>query len=78
MLIRSQDKLILNDTSLLSIGRINKERYVIQDHDFEYGEYSTQEKALKVLDMIQTHLENLEYKVSGREVIFQMPQEDEV
>ena len=41
------------------------------------GTYSTKEKALKVLDMIETHLEELEYKIHNREVVFKMP-DDEV
>jgi len=41
---------------------------------FDYlGSYSTKEKALKVLDMIQKHIEDNIYNN-----VFQMPQDDEI
>lgn len=75
--IRSQDKEVLCECNEIYLN-VNCANYQIENEDWILGIYSTEEKALKVLDMIQTHLENLEYKVSGREVIFQMPQEDKV
>ena len=42
----------------------------------KYYLYAIKEKALKVLDMIETHLEDLEYKIHNREVVFQMPDDD--
>ena len=53
-------------------------KYGIWGDNAILGIYSTKEKALKVLDMIETHLEELEYKIHNREVVFQMPQDDEV
>ena len=75
--IRSQDKKILMEIKKIEIAR-NKVIVGFNGNFETLGEYSTEEKALKVLDMIETHLEHLEYKVSGREIIFQMPADEEV
>ena len=69
------DEFYTNNTRLIN-------NYEIVCYPFEHshcilGEYSTEEKALEVLDMIETHLEDLEYKIHNREVVFQMP-DDEV
>lgn len=77
MWIRSQNKKVLCKCEEVYLGD-HYDYYQIETDKWLLGEYSTEEKALKVLDVIQTHLEHLEYKVSGREVIFQMPQDDEV
>lgn len=52
-------------------------KFIIKANDIIVGSYSTKEKSLKVLNMIETHLEELEYKIHNRNVIFQMP-DDEV
>ena len=74
--IRSQDKEMIINCKFLGISELNHKFYIITD-DCTLGTYSTKEKALKVLDMIETHLEELEYKIHNREVVFQMP-DDEV
>lgn len=50
----------------------NKEIATITGHGWFLGEYSTEEKALLVLDMIQENLEYPYYEV------FQMPTDTEV
>ena len=80
--IRSQDKEILAECNVLKLKytSVNNRFYIYADSKGEkvyLGGYSTREKALKVLDMIETHLEELEYKIHNRNVIFQMP-DDEV
>lgn len=77
--IRSQNKEKLVNVNEIEIGIIHEiVFYDISGDNIFLGDYSTIEKALKVLDMIETHLEELEYKFSNREVVFQMPQDDEV
>ena len=78
MWIRSQDKEML----------LNCEGFDILDEDtiwFIYGcnttlaTYSTEEKALKVLDMIEKHIENMYIGIGnymGKP--FQMPQEEDL
>ena len=83
--IRSQDKeTLVNVNNSLCIDYtefdMTKENQLkaIYGDDVKLGTYSSEEKALNVLDMIETHLEDLEYKIHNREVVFQMPQDDEV
>ena len=64
MLIRSQDKRILinmNNVSSIEVGD-NELRIFADDGEtiYDLGEYSTKEKAMKVLDMIQEAY--MEYK----------------
>ena len=56
-----------------------------QSREIQIGNYSTKEKAIKVLDMIEKFYENIEYTKfmgCGREeiasYIFRMPQDSEV
>ena len=73
--IRTQDKeMIIN---CFAVGISLEDDKFICSNGYVLGKYSTKEKALKVLDMIETHLEELEYKIHNRDVIFQMP-DDEV
>ena len=67
MWIRSQDRKKLKEIHDVGIYRDNK---IWADCSF-IGEYSTKEKALKVLDEI---VHNLEYTYVE---VFQMPQDDE-
>lgn len=95
MLIRSQDKKILvnlEQCSYLKIRAYDRglrtldfNCWKIETSDFELGEYSTEEKAIKVLDMIQS--EYIRHrKCNGSNTItwfippkvFQMPQDSEV
>nr|DAR19607.1 MAG TPA: hypothetical protein [Caudoviricetes sp.] len=54
MLIRSQDnKTLFNFTQCINIGEHGKGAVIYVNNLYPAGEYSTAEKALKVLDMIQ-------------------------
>lgn len=68
MWIRSQDRKKLKEIHDVGIFRDNK---IWADCSF-IGEYSTKEKALKVLDEI---VHSLEYPYNS---VFQMPQDEEV
>lgn len=73
MWIRSQDRLRLQYVNRFEIEHFeNKEIATITGHGWFLGEYSTEEKALIVLDMIQDNLEYPYYEV------FQMPSDTEV
>lgn len=79
MLIRSQDKEVLSECFEVNLEEENNNCYqIINDNDWILGEYTTKEKALKVLDALEKHLEYLENKVGGRKAIFQMPQDRDV
>lgn len=78
MWVRSQDKTRLLKVEDARIGYNYVCSEIWANNNCILGTYSTKEKALKVLDMIETHLEHLEYEVSGREIIFQMPADEEV
>lgn len=80
MWIRSQDKENLADAN--DIGIIDIQNGVVQIYvnDQIYAVYSTKEKALKVLDMIQKLIKEQirlhnDWQIG---VVFQMPQDDEV
>ena len=87
MLIRSQKKtLMVNMDNVASICANNGNvvvDYVNSEHD-SIANYSTEEKAIKVLDMIQNsyqYCEECKYTGVGAsqpEFVFQMPQESEV
>ena len=68
MWIRSQDKKILTEIHDVEIDSANQ----IWGSGMLIGEYSTEEKALKVLDEIQKRTEYQYPKA------FQMPKDDEV
>lgn len=76
MWIRSQNGDTLTRYDLLEIVDFSKGVYVVtalaNGGPYQLGEYTTKEKASKVLDKIQFYLENETRKV------FQMPQDDEV
>lgn len=97
MLIRSQDKKRLVEMHGLFITEIRKRigakaEYIVgheifnyeNDSDLKIGEYSTEEKAIKVLDMIQNSYQYCEERkytgvgISQPEFVFQMPQDSEV
>ena len=82
MLIRSQDKKSI--TSCLELKIVEGEDICTSGGKF-LGHYSTEEKAIKVLDMIQNAYVNYQYsKWVGYEretvidCIFEMPQDEEV
>lgn len=73
MWIRSQDLYTLIKCELLYVRQCGSENYcVIGDERVVLGEYSTLDKALKVLDDIQ------EFNECTYSEMFQMPQDDEV
>lgn len=85
MWIRSQDRKILTEINNLDIDDINQ----IWDGSSLLGKYSSEEKALKVLDEIQDAIEDTDYYridnighgtyALGKGVqVYQMPQDDEV
>lgn len=73
MWIRSQDLYTLIKCERLSIRQCaSKERCIIGDECIVLGVYSTQEKALRVLDWIQNQIEYKNVEVH------QMPQDEDV
>ena len=95
MLIRSQDKKSLFNMDVMANLQINKKFgdsratyrvviYFTEDDIATIGEYSTEEKTIKVLDMIVDNYINLTaYKANdpyrkGCDSVFQIPQESEV
>lgn len=86
MLIRSQDKKALfnfNFTQFFNIGECRKGAVIYANNLYLAGEYSTVEKALNVLNMIQAAYEKYEYEKvfkTGTVLLdtFQMPDDSEV
>ena len=88
MIIRSQDKeriSVINNND--TIGVKNRTIYAyngVYETRVELGEYSTEEKVIKVLDMICENYQNCKMCESGlrqiaeTEFVFQMPEESEV
>lgn len=71
MWVRSQDRKKLTEIHDLDIDDINQ----IWDGSSLLGKYSTEEKALKVLDQIQYNVEMFEHEQT---TVFQMPTDNEV
>lgn len=71
MWVRSQDRKKLTEIHDLDIDDINQ----IWDGSSLLGKYSTEEKALKVLDQIQYNVEMFEHEQT---IVFQMPTDNEV
>lgn len=71
MWIRSQDRKILTEIHNLDIDDINQ----IWDCSSLLGKYSSEEKALKVLDQIQDNMESFEHEPT---MVFQMPGDEDV
>ena len=77
--IRSQNKKILMEIRQVEISKYNNIIIGFNSHFETLGSYSTKEKALKVLDMIQEHITNMYIGSSnymGKP--FQMPADNEV
>ncbi len=78
--IRGQNKTNLTECKTIDVlNRFNEFHVVANYIDFgevenykDLGQYSSERKTVKVLDMIQNHVETYSNKV------FQMPQDDEV
>ena len=83
MLIRSQDKktlVNLDNTNAICIYECDTGFTVDAwgvSIDHEIGEYSTEEKAIKVLDMICDSCRNTAF-IDEQAVVFQMPQDEDV
>lgn len=71
MWIRSQDKKKLKEIHEVTIYQANQ----IWGGCSFIGEYSTEEKALKVLDQIQDNMESFEHEPT---MVFQMPGDEDV
>ena len=86
MLIRSQDKkLITNCLELKIVAGIKEGEDICTSGGRFLGHYSTEEKAIKVLDMIQNFYSNFKFcEIWGSDItefynaIFEMPQDEEV
>ncbi len=87
MLIRSQDKKVMinfDNVCQVRTGGLNDDRLIVLVDDIVVvlGQYSSEEKAIKVLDMIQDSYEeaNSVCTMSGfvANTVFQMPQDSEV
>ena len=89
MWIRSQDKRLLSNVVFVGIKINHNIIYGVtqaSDTILELGKYSTEEKALKVLDKIQRHIELINITGSNEDgdtymlfkQVFEMTQDDEV
>lgn len=84
MLIRSQDKKFLIDIQGIEIYIVGTEIRISRwvDHYDMLGEYSTKEKAMKVLDEIENTYVRFQQRYGSstghRDCIYVMPQEDEI
>lgn len=89
--IRSQDKKCLAKTqeSWITKGKSGEFIINISNNSFKWytvGIYSTKEKAIKVLGMIQVKIKEPIYQVNiavgeietHKDIVFEMPQDDEV
>ena len=85
MLIRSQDRTKLVDIAgkTIAIDRANAIVIMYSNSNFLLGKYTSKEKAIKVLDMIQETYKQQKTEMIYREGIydirtFQMPEDNEV
>ena len=79
MLIRSQNKKELHNLDGIKMIKVvtNSQDYFVEvNSQHTIGTYSTEEKALKVLDMICDTCRNIAF-IDERAVVFQMPQDDD-
>ena len=81
MLIRGQDQSCIINLNCVTGIYIDEDSNVIAYHDNGrnswLGDYSTEEKAIKVLDMICDTCRNIAF-IDEKAVVFQMPQDSEV
>jgi hypothetical protein len=89
MLIRSQDKTILlnfSNSTVVYIAKNDKDFVILSlenGNRYRFGKYSSEAKAMKVLDMIQeAYYEFMAVRNddmwNGKESVFQMPEDSEV
>lgn len=77
MWIRSQDKRLLINVSNVYVGGMedNVEIYKIgEQFNYQLGRYSSLEKALKVLDYIQSEIQS---NVYDEQTVFEMPNDED-
>lgn len=78
--IRSQNKKILNNCNNLQVEDVDDNTFHIveskniYDHYLLLGSYFSEEKAIKVLDMIQQFIKSR----VNEDMVFQMPNDEEV
>lgn len=77
MWIRSQNRMQLQDVNRFVIERFETGIYIV-GNGCTLGIYSTKEKALKVLDDINSLLDATEFDVSNLPIVFEMPLDEEV
>ena len=88
MLIRSQDKTILlnfSNSTVVYIAKNDKDFVILSlenGNRYRFGKYSSEAKAMKVLDMIQeAYYEFMAVRNddmwNGKESVFQMPEDSE-
>lgn len=79
--IRSQDKMQLIPNPKLRIQMLEKYWYIVDNYAFNrdtiLGIYNTLERALEVVNEIETHISNINDKEDGNEYypVFKMPKE---
>lgn len=81
MLIRSQDKKELHNLDgikMINVVSISNGHLVEVNSQHTIGIYSTEEKAIKVLDMIEDAYKDFRGGNIYEHSVFQMPQDDEV
>lgn len=87
MWIRHQNKkMIYNIVNEIYVSSYNDTKYAVYSNDYALGVYSTEEKAMKVLDMIEKQIISngtiYAHSTSGSGVrdynVFQMPKDEEV
>ena len=88
MLIRSQDKKTLINIDNISSIKVNQNNQIVLWHSFNNASdcicsYSSETKAIKVLDMIQSCYTAFENRTTGSYdytdcCVFQMPSDEEV
>lgn len=81
MWIRTQSKLrlIKCDNIVITKGTgMLLGKYMIESNSIVLGAYSTEEKALKVLDMIEKRINDFSCSSIVNIPVFQMPQDEEV
>jgi hypothetical protein len=89
MLIRSQNKAILlnfSNSTVVYIAKNDKDFVILSlenGNRYRFGKYSSEAKAMKVLDMIQeAYYEFMAVRNddmwNGKESVFQMPEDSEV
>ena len=82
MWIKSQDKKRLLEVKYFAIINTNVEAVFGDYSSTTLGKYSTEEKAMKVLDEIERFVNDLEYYKTLRHTldnyVYQLPQDEEV